>query len=110
MVLYQVTEEGNAAIVVFGGELDLSNGRALKEKIEALGDHIRIVVLDLKGATYINSSGIGQLVSILKVCTLRERKLRLVNLASNVMRVLTITKLERVLSIYDNIDAAKADD
>jgi anti-sigma B factor antagonist len=108
-VLYQVSEDGIFAVVTFGGELDLGNGRALKEKIESLSDQIKIVILDLKDVTYINSSGIGQLVSVLKMCTLRECRLKLANLSANVAQILTITKLDRVLSIYPSIEAAKTE-
>ena len=106
---FQVNEEGNIAVVEFRGELELDSGRALKEQVEALGDQFSTVILDLRLAICINSSGIGQLVSILRACTLRERKLKLVNLSPAAMQVMTLTKLNRVLSIYDSLDAARSD-
>jgi len=103
----QVNIKENTAIIEFTGELDLARGKALREKTDKLKDNIDTVILDLNGVTNINSSGIGQLVSILKYCTLKDQKLRLACLSSDVSQVLSITKLDKVLSIYDSVESAE---
>jgi anti-sigma B factor antagonist len=66
----------------------------------------RKLVLDLGGVTYINSSGIGALVSLHSMYQKSTGKIKLCNVAKGVENVFVITKLTSVFDVEDDRDAA----
>ena len=62
-----VARDGDAATVVAEGEIDLASSPDLRSELQALLDGgVRTLVLDLSGVTFIDSSGLGVLVGVLK--------------------------------------------
>ncbi len=105
-----ITEERDGQLSVFKceGEFNLSGGAAVAEKLAALGEESKILILDLSGVSFMDSSGIGQLVSIFKKCSLEDRGFALAGLTTNVTQLLSITKLDRVFKIFASISEAKS--
>ncbi len=64
------------------------------------------VVVDLKAATWMNSSGLGMLISGLTTLRSSGGDLRLTNLSEKVRRPLEITKLESVFLTYPSVEDA----
>ena len=60
------------------------------------------IVLNLADVNYIDSSGIGELVSSYTTVTNQGGKLKLLNLTKKIQELLAITKLLTVFSVYDN--------
>jgi len=63
-------------------------------------------VVDMAKATWMNSSGLGMLISGLTTARSSGGDLRLVNLSERIRRPLEITKLETVFLTYNSIDDA----
>jgi len=64
------------------------------------------IVADLKHATWMNSSGLGMLISGLTTLRSSGGDLRLANLSEKVRRPLEITKLESVFMTYNSVEEA----
>jgi anti-sigma B factor antagonist len=64
------------------------------------------IVADLKNTTWMNSSGLGMLISGLTTLRSSGGDLRLTNLSEKVRRPLEITKLESVFLIYNSVEEA----
>lgn len=64
------------------------------------------IVAELKEATWMNSSGLGMLISGLTTLRSSGGDLRLANVSEKVRRPLEITKLESVFLIYNSVDDA----
>jgi anti-sigma B factor antagonist len=62
------------------------------------------VILDLKGVKYIDSSGFGCLLSVMKTARNNYGILKFVNPEPSVMQVLKTLNLHTVFDIYDDID------
>ena len=78
----------------------------LREEINKLfGNGVSKVILDLKGIGYIDSSGFGCLLSVLKSARNNYSTLKLANPEPAVMRVLQTLHLQTVFEIYDDLDA-----
>jgi len=91
----------NVAVLNLGGRVDLASGSALKEAIqEQFGNEITAIHLNLSDVDFINSSGLGALVSIMKEVRLRKGRLTLSNLASYVQEIFDITQLANIFEIY----------
>ena len=96
-----VTESNGVSVINLQGRLDLSSGSSLKEQIKTLFDNDKSKLhLNLAKVEFINSSGLGSLVSIMKETRLRKGRLTLSNLASYVQEIFDITQLSHIFEIY----------
>lgn len=94
-------EEANVTILNLKGRLDLATGSALKEQIKKQFEKEKTAVhLNLSEVEFINSSGLGALVSIMKEVRLRKGRLTLSNLASYVQEIFEITQLSHIFEIF----------
>jgi anti-sigma B factor antagonist len=76
----------------------------VKEAIEA-GE--RCIVLDFSRTQSMDSTALGALVQMLKTLRSSGGELRLAAVGDAVSRVLSITRLDQVFSIYATLDAAR---
>ena len=95
-------------VVDMSGRITLGEGcTQLRELVrEQLGKGTKHLLLNLADVTYIDSSGIGELVSGFTTVSNQGGKLKLLNLTKKVHDLLQITKLYTVFDVYD--DEAKA--
>ena len=93
--------EGDVAILSLQGRLDLTNASTLKEASkDVLESQARKMILNLDKVDFINSSGLGALVSILKEVRNSHGALRLTNLAPYVKEIFDITQLSNIFEIF----------
>ncbi len=89
------------------GRIDLVTSNALKDNIrERLQRQRTNIVLNMERVDFINSSGLGAMVSILKDVRLAGGRLVLSNLAPYVQEIFEITQLANVFEIFSAEDAA----
>ena len=97
-------------IVVFEPRGSLIGGQEtdeLKSKAKELVEKgTRKLVIDLGGVNYINSTGIGVLVSIHSSYSAAKGRVKLCNMARGVQNVFVITKLTSVFDVEETRDAA----
>lgn len=95
---------GDVVVVDVSGRITLGEGSSsLRETIrELLAKGHRKILLNLADVSYIDSSGIGELVSGYTSVTNAGGQLKLVNLTKRVNDLLQITKLYTIFDIYDN--------
>jgi len=104
------TKETNDVIVLaLKGRLDLASGTELKKTLKTtLDDNKNSIHLNLEEVEFINSSGLGSLVSIMKEVRLLKGRLTLSNLASYVEEIFEITQLSHIFEIYSTEEEALA--
>lgn len=97
-------EVGPVTIVDLSGKISLGEGSALLRKtIRDLLDAGQLkILLNLGDVNYIDSSGIGELVSGFTAVRNRNGELKLLNLTKKVHDLLQITKLFTVFDIYSD--------
>ena len=102
-------EEGKMAVLSLSGRLDLASGSTLKEEIKQLSDKgTSSIHLNLSQVEFINSSGLGSLVSIMKEIRLLKGRLTLSNLAGYVQEIFDITQLSHIFEIFETEEEALA--
>ena len=102
---------GQTLVVTFTARVDLEGETSLlfKEKLKALiGDGHLHVVIDLTHVGFVDSQGLGALISCLKVLRQAGGSLTLTNLSEPVEAVLRITRLIRVFDVHGTVDEALA--
>jgi anti-sigma B factor antagonist len=101
---------GDITIVDLSGRITLGDGSATLR--EMLRDLTRTgqtkVILNLEDVDYIDSSGIGELVSAFTTSRAGNGELKLLNLTRRVHDLLQITKLYTVFDIYSDERSALA--
>lgn len=103
------TERDDVAIMTVSGEVDVYTAPQLRSALEerVAADQTRVVV-DLSGVSFIDSTGLGVLVGRLKVLRKIGGSLRVVCTDERILRLFSITGLDRVLPIHDSVDSALA--
>lgn len=96
-----VREEGPVAALSLKGRLDLASGAGLKDQVKKMLDKEKSLLhLNLAEVDFINSSGLGVLVSIMKEVRLRKGRLTLSDLAAYVQEIFEITQLSNIFEIF----------
>jgi len=101
-------EVGDVTVLEIKGQMSLAEGTALlRNTIRNLHrDHKTKIVLDMGETGYIDSSGIGELVSAWTTTSNQGGSFKLLALTRKPQELLTITKLLSVFDAFD--DEAKA--
>lgn len=96
-------------VVAVTGEIDLATAPLLRERLEAkLDAGSASVVVDLRNTTFLDSTGLGVLVSALKRCRDAGGDLGLVAVEARILKLFAITGLHDTFSIWSSVDAACA--
>lgn len=91
------------------GLLDAQSGADLRQSIGTiLAEKPRDILIDCQGLEFMDSSGFGALVSVLKRVREQGRQLFLCDLTSQVRIVLELTGTEKVFTIFPNSEACIA--
>ncbi|MEM7709368.1 MAG: STAS domain-containing protein [Pseudomonadota bacterium] len=95
------TEDDLLILTPKSERLDASGTVEFKEHVHTLSaDHGGRVMLDMADIRFLDSSGLGALVAVMKALG-QGRRLELANCAPAVMRVLTLTRMDRVFVLRD---------
>lgn len=93
-------------IVEMSGSLDVALQKELREDLSRAVSPGNDSVLDFSGVSFIDSSCLGALVSLLKGIREAGGDFKLANLADDVRSIFQITRLERVFEIFDTVEEA----
>ena len=99
--------DGGVIVIAPAGRLNMVTAGALRDEIarHVEGGSTRIVV-DLAGVDFMDSSGLGSLISGLKSTRQAGGDLRIAAATEQVMRVLTLTNMDRVLVPHPSVETA----
>ena len=96
-----VKQQGNVNVLILKGKLDLANSGDLKNTVKSLLQQEKNKLhLNMLGVDFINSSGLGALVSMMKEIRVHKGRLTMSNLAPYVSEIFEITQLSNVFEIY----------
>lgn len=97
----------DVTIVDLSGKLDINSSLSLKECLnQALMDKRKKILINLADVDFINSSGLGILVSGLKMIREEDGELRFCNLQKYVRELFEISQLTKVFAISSTEDEA----
>jgi anti-sigma B factor antagonist len=99
---------GDVHILDCSGKITLGEGTmAIRSTVrEVLKKGSKKIVLNLADVNYIDSSGIGELVSSYTTVANQGGQLKLLNLTKKIHELLAITKLLTVFQVFDDERAA----
>lgn len=109
MGFHQTKDDSGVAVVQVEGQLIVGNRQELKELVQAALDRgDRRLLIDFSRTGYIDSSGLGALVSISKKIREAGGELRLSGLNEDLRSLFELTKLDTLFAIAETPKQALA--
>ena len=100
-------EKGNVLVVDIKGDLDARVAADLKEGLgEKIEEGNSWLLINLSDVPYMDSAGLGVLVSGLKNTNRKSGDLRVFGLQADVKNIFELTRLHKVFQIFDNEEVA----
>jgi anti-sigma B factor antagonist len=108
---FTVRKDEAKGVVIIGvdGQLIVGNRHDLKKKVlDAMEEGERKFVVDFAATGYIDSSGLGVLVSLAKKVREAGGDLRLAGLNEDLRTLFELTKLDTLFTLMDTVEEAVA--
>jgi len=107
--MFSISERtaGDITILDLSGKITIGEGSVqLREKVrQLLNDGKKKILLNLGDVSYVDSSGIGELVSSYTTTRNQGGQLKLLNLTKKIQDLLSITKL---LTVFETFEVERA--
>lgn len=104
-----VSHFDDLTLVSVEGPLDAAASKEARGLFGTLvEDGHRRMVVDLAAVDFIDSSGLGVLVGLLKKIRAEDGELRIAGVSPSLMSIFELTQVDRVFAMYDTADAALA--
>ncbi len=105
----KLDKAGDVVTVAVSGDIDMSSSTKMRNALAPLfQDNNKVIVVDLSGVSYIDSSGIATLVEGLQWSHSSKNKFRLAALTPGVKDVFEIARLLTVFEVFDTKEQALA--
>ena len=100
----EIRTVGDVRILDCSGKITLGEGTmAVRNNVrDMLKRDVKKIILNLADVNYIDSSGIGELVSTYTTVTNNGGQLKLLNLTKKIQELLAITKLLTVFQVFED--------
>lgn len=100
--------DGSMCAVALEGEVDVYTAPRLKEELVSVIDGgCSNIIVDMEQVGFIDSSGLGVLVSALRRAREREGVVRIVCTRENILKIFRITGLDKVFPIFADAEEAR---
>lgn len=107
-----IATERNGGAIIFRlrGSLDIATSPSVRAALlEEAGDGKQEIIVDLTDLEFLDSTGLGALIGAQRRALEQGGHVRLVVSEGPIARLLNITGLVRVFSVYHSLDAALSD-
>jgi anti-sigma B factor antagonist len=95
-------------VISLEGDLDMYSAPHLKELLdEPIAEADSSIILDCTQLVFVDSSGLGALVGVLKDVSNNNGQLSLAGVNENIQRILQVTGLGRLFTIYPTLAEAR---
>jgi anti-sigma B factor antagonist len=102
---FDVQRHGIASVVDIKGDVTAASETVLMAAYQDAGD-AQAIVLNFAGLDYMNSGGIGLLVTLLVRANRRSQQLLACGLSDHYRQIFELTRLDEAVSIHDTEAAA----
>ncbi len=102
-------QEGNVIVIIIEGNLLLPDLEKPRKFVKSCIDDesVNKIIFDLSNVDFIDSAGIGFIVSVFKSIKTRNGKFALAGVKHKPKEVLKLTRIDKIIPIFDNVEMAK---
>lgn len=98
---------GDIDVLKLAGRLDADSTGYFKEKVSFLAEHNRVrLVIDMSAMTFIDSSGLGAIISALRLTRESGGNIKIAALQAPIRPIFKLTHLDRVFDLYGDTETA----
>ena len=105
--IFDVRRQGPASIVDIKGDVTAGSEPVLMQAYESVGDS-KSIVLNFSELDYMNSGGIGLLVTLLVRANRQSQQLMAFGLSDHYRQIFELTRLDEAVGIHDSEKEALA--
>ena len=102
-----IKDDINVEFVYPVHEIDSFNGEELRVHIDKISSEIQAIVINFSDITYLNSSGLRELIQIFKMLKEKEINLIFSSVSDDIYKIFVHTNLNRLFSIVKDDEEAK---
>ena len=95
-----------ARIIVLAGPLTIQTLFEFQQKVRE--ETSKPILLDLSGVPYMDSAGLGCVVSAYTSCQRNQRAFGITGLSERIKTLFTITRVDGLLPCFDSLESAEA--
>jgi len=99
--MLDVQDKGTKKLVSVKGEINAQTGSELKKDVLELFNSSDYIVLSFQGVVYMNSSGLREIIDLLKSTNKIKKTLILCEMSADIREMFTFTGLDKVFKIFD---------
>lgn len=104
-----VSMDTTVQVLTPSGILDSTKAEEVRTQVEsALANGTKTLLMDLKETTFVDSSGLGILVSMLKKVRANSGEMHVCSINPQVKMLFELTSMDRVFTIFENREAFEA--
>ena len=97
----------NFILIELGGEVDIFTCQQLKDTLyQVVEKYGKDLLMDCTGLNYIDSTGLGVFVAVLKKVKQIDRSITIENLKDSILKLFLITNLDSLFNIKHNANNA----
>ena len=109
ILVSMVTMDSTVQVLTPVGILDGTKAEDVRSQVKtALDKGAKILLMDLKETTFVDSSGLGTLVSVLKQVRSQDGDMYVCSINPQVKMLFELTSMDRVFKIFENQAAFEA--
>lgn len=96
----EIKEDDNQVLIIVNGDIEMMTIKTFKQKLFEIGQNVdKNIEIDLSNVDYIDSSGVGVLISLLKLQKKKGKDLNIQKVSPKVLNVLKLSSLSDVFNI-----------
>jgi len=102
-------QQGEILVITLEAEsLDAKDAAEFKQKVvdQIAGSDCQAVVFDLEKLKFIDSSGLGSFLSVLRILNAQEGDLKLANMNATVRAMFELVSMHKIFEIYNKVEDA----
>lgn len=106
---FEVERAGSTGVIRVGGDVTAASETGLMDAYQRASEGgVRAILLDFSGLEYMNSGGIGLLVTLLVRVQRAGQRLLATGLNEHYRQILSLTRLDEAIGIHPDTTAALA--
>jgi len=95
-----INEQSSQILITVSGDIEMMTIKEFKEKLLNAGQNAdKDIVIDLAGVDFIDSSGVGVLISLMKLQKKKGKDLKIDRVSDKVLNVLKLSSLADVFNL-----------
>lgn len=106
-MMIETYTENHMKIVKISGEVDLDNYREFGDSLQKSVEGTPYIVVDFSELNYLNSMGLSMIMKMYRKTRKDESVVRLCGMNPHIRKLFAITRLDKILDIDDNMEAAR---